>query len=126
MRVAAGAALGEIGDARELPVRQDAVRDAQTAHVGVLRRRHVEQPVVFPAKRIGRFGKLVVRRLLLQPRISIERMLVALDTLLLVELAAGGDGAVLRGDVLGIRPARRRRFGGSTRQAAPGARDLEA
>ena len=45
MRIAAAEALGEIGDAGELPVLQDAVRDAQPAHVGVLRRRDVEQAV---------------------------------------------------------------------------------
>ena len=39
VRIAAAVALGEVGEARELPMREDAVRDAQAAHVGVLRRR---------------------------------------------------------------------------------------
>ena len=37
--IAAGIALGEIGDAGELRVLEDAVRDAQPAHVGLLVRR---------------------------------------------------------------------------------------
>ena len=64
VRIAAAAALGEVGEARELPVLQDAVRDAQPAHVGVLRRRDVEQAVVAPAEIVGALGKLAVSRLL--------------------------------------------------------------
>ena len=96
VRIAAAVALGEIGQARQLPVLEDAVRHAQPAHVGVLRRRDIEQPVVFPAEGVGGLREFVARGLLLEPRIGVERVLLALDLLLLVELAAGGDGAVLR------------------------------
>ena len=48
-----GAAVGEIGEARELPVLHDAVRNAQPAHIGRLRWRHVEQPVIAPAEIVG-------------------------------------------------------------------------
>src|ERR1043165_2267259 len=42
MRIRTAAALREIGDTGELPVLQDAVRDAQPAHVGILRGRDIE------------------------------------------------------------------------------------
>ena len=88
MRVRPAAALGEIGDAGELPVLQDAVRNAQPAHVGVLRGRDVEQPVIAPAEIVGGLRRLVLLRLLLQPVVGIERMLLALELLLIGELAA--------------------------------------
>ena len=106
MRVRPAAALGEIGDAGELPVLQDAVRDAQPAHVGVLRRRHVEQAVVAPAEIVGGLRRLVVLRLLLQPRIGVERMLLALELFLVGELAARRRRAVLRLEVDRVRPGR--------------------
>mgnify|MGYP000267011302 CR=1 FL=1 len=45
-------------------------------------------------------------RLLLQPRIGIERMFVALEFLLIVELAARRNGAILRLEVNGVRSDR--------------------
>ena len=49
------------------------------AHVGILRRRDIEQAVIAPAEIIRRVRRRVVERLLLQPRIGIERMLLALE-----------------------------------------------
>ena len=49
------------------------------AHVGILRRRDVEQAVIAPAEIVRRVRRRVVERLLLQPRIGIERMLLALE-----------------------------------------------
>ena len=48
VRVAAGIALRQISEAVELPMLQDAVGNAQPAHIGSLRRRHVKQPVELP------------------------------------------------------------------------------
>ena len=60
-------------------MRQDAVSDAQPAHVGSLRRRDIKQPVIAPAEIVGRLRRIVVARLLLQACVGIERMLLALD-----------------------------------------------
>ena len=46
--------LGEIGQPRKLPVLQDAVRNPQPAHVGILRRRDIEQAVIAPAEIVRR------------------------------------------------------------------------
>ena len=62
MRIAAAIALGEVGEAGELRVLEDAVRDPQPAHVGVLVRRDVEQAEEAPAEIVGRLGIFVVRR----------------------------------------------------------------
>ena len=62
VRVAAAVVLGEIGDAGELRSLEDAVRDAQPAHVGVLVGRDVEQPEEPPAEIVGRLGIFVFRR----------------------------------------------------------------
>ena len=96
MRVGPAAALREIGDAGELPMLQDAVRNAQPAHVGVLRRRDVEQAVIAPAEIVRGLRRLVLLRLLLQPVVGVERMLLALELLLVGELAARRRDAVLR------------------------------
>ena len=50
MRIGTAEFFGDVGDAGKLPVLENAVRNAQAAHVGVLRRRHVEQAVVAPAE----------------------------------------------------------------------------
>ena len=98
--------LGEIGQARKLPMRHDPVRDPQPAHVGILRRRDIEQAVIAPAKIIRRARRRVVERLLLQPRIGIERMLLAFELLRIGELLAGCDEPVLRLEMRGIRSGR--------------------
>src|SRR5581483_4064328 len=76
---------------------------AQPAHIGVLGRRYVEQPIELPAEGIGGLWIFVVGGLLLEPAIGIERMLLALELLLFGELAPGFDEAVLRAQVLGVR-----------------------
>src|SRR5690349_16710907 len=98
--------LGDVGDACELPVLENAVRDAQAAHVRGLRRRNVKDAVIAPAEIVGWLWRLVVTGLRHQPRIGIERMLVALDLLLIVELAAARDRAVLRFQVDRVRSDR--------------------
>ena len=90
VRIAAAVALGDVGDARELPMREDAVRDAQAAHVGVLRRRDVKQPVEAPTEIVDALGVAALRAFLLETRIGIEGMLVALGLLLGRELLARG------------------------------------
>ncbi len=81
--------LGEIGHPGELPVLQDAIRDPQPAHVGILRRRDIEQAKIAPAEIIRRRRRRVVERLLLQPRIGVERMFFALEFFLVGEFLAG-------------------------------------
>src|SRR5205814_3231044 len=104
MRIAATVAYGEIGKFGQLPVLDDAVRYPQPAHVRILRGRHVKQSVVAPAEVVGRLRRGVVHGLLLETAVSVERMPLALELLLVVELAACRDGAVLRRDMLGIGP----------------------
>jgi len=93
---AAAVALRQISDARELPSVEDAVVNAQAAHVGILRRRQIKQPVVAPAEIVRRLRKLIVGGLLLQPSVGVERMFFTLQLLLVGELAAGGQHAILR------------------------------
>ena len=81
-------ALGQIGHAGELPMLEDAVRNPHPAHVGILRRRDVKQTVIAPAKIIRGRRRRVGERLLLQPRIGIERVLFALEFLLVGEFFA--------------------------------------
>ena len=122
MRVAAGGHVGEVGDAGELPRIEDAVVDAHPAHERILRRRDVEQTVIFPPERVGGLRELILRRLLFQPRVGVERMLLALPFLRVDELLAGGLGLGLRGEVRRVGTARRR---GASRPAGPAGR-LEA
>src|SRR4051812_8071729 len=123
MRIAAAVALGEIGKSGQLPVLDDAVRYPQPAHVGVLGGRHIKQSVVAPAEVVGRLRRSIARGLLLEPAVSVERMLLALELLLVVELAACRDGAVLRRDMLGIGPGWN--LGFAAAEPAAGARDLQ-
>ena len=91
MRVAAAIALGEVGKPGELPVLEDAVRDAQAAHVGILVRRDIEQAEKPPAEIVRRLRRLVVARLLLEPLVAVEGMLLALELFLIGELFAGSE-----------------------------------
>ena len=100
--------LGEVGHAGKLPVFQNAVRNPQPAHVGILRRGDVKQSVIAPAEIIGRRRRRVVERLLLQPRIGVERMFLALELFLVGELFARGCDLVLRLDMRGFRSDRLR------------------
>ncbi len=104
---------------------ENAVRDAQPAHVGALRRCAVEQAVVAPAEIVGRLRGFVLSGLLLQPLIGVERMLLALEFLLVGKLAAGLDGAVLRFEVDRV-GADRLGCGGGGLAVSRRARDLEA
>ena len=81
-------ALGEIGKAGELPVLEDAVRDTQAGHIGILRRRDIEQPEITPAEIVRRRRRGVVERLLLQALIGVEGMLFALEFFLVDKLLA--------------------------------------
>src|SRR5215831_18099759 len=104
MRIGPAAPLGEVGNASKLPMLEDAVRNAQPAHVGALRRRRVEQAVIAPAEIVGGLWRLVLPSLLLQPLVGIEGMLLALEILLVRELAAGRRRAVLGLDMDRIGP----------------------
>ncbi len=118
--------LGEIGKPCELPVLENAVGNAQAAHIGVLRRGDVEQAVIAPAKIVGRRWRRVGQRLLLEPRIGIEGMLLALELLLVDELFARGQNLVLRLDVRGLRANGLGIGLRAATQAAPDLADLQA
>jgi hypothetical protein len=129
--IAAGTALGEVGDAGELL--EDAVGNAQPAHVGLLGRRAVEQAEEAPAEIVVGLGRLIGRGLGLELLIAVERVQFALELLLVGKLAAGLDDAILGGDVRRIRAGhcRRRRCAcgcraGGARKAARRLRDLQA
>ena len=130
MGIAAAIALGEVGDPGKLPVREDAVRHPQPAHIGVLVRRHVEQAEVAPAEIVRRLGVLVVRRLRLQPVVAVERMQFALELLLFGKLAAGLENAVLGAQMRGVGAGRfgsgRALRGGDAAIRAGGLGDLQA
>src|SRR6516162_1295472 len=104
MGVGAGIALGQIGEASELPSFKYAVRDAEPAHVGFLRRRAVEQAEETPAEIVVGFRCFVSSRLFLQPLVSVERVKLAFEFFWIGKLAAGFDHAVLRAQSGGIGP----------------------
>jgi len=97
VRIAAAVAFGEIGNACELPMLENAVRNAQAAHEGILRRRDVEQAVIAPAEIVRWRRRRVVFRLVFQALIGIEGMLLALEF-----LRVGQFLAVLEKPVLGF------------------------
>ena len=115
MGVAAGVTLGEIGEAGKLPVVENAVGDAQPAHIGFLRWRAVKQAEETPAKIVVGFRRFVLGGLILQPLISIERIELALEFLRIGELAAGFDRPVLRAQSRRVGPDRLRRRCGAVR-----------
>ena len=117
--VAAAISLGEIGDARELRGLENAVRHPQPAHVGILVRRDVEQSEEAPAEIVRRLGIFVLGGVLLQPLVSVERMLLALELLRIRQLAAGREHAVLRLARGGIGTDRLARRGAMRPQPAP-------
>ena len=117
MRITAAIALGEIGDAGELRRLENAVRDAQPAHIGVLVRRDVEQAEKTPAEIVRRLRIFALGGVILEPLVGVERMLLALELLLIGEFLAGGEDAVLRLEPGGIGPDRLgRRRGGPARR----------
>src|SRR3974390_1911378 len=96
MRVAASVSFGESGEPRELMRFENAVRDPQTAHVGVLVGRDVEQTEISPAEIVRRFRILVICRLCPQARVCVEWMLLAFEFFLVRKLAARREQALLR------------------------------
>ena len=119
--------LDQIGKPRKLPMLHDAVGNAQPAHVGILRRSDIEQAVIAPAEIVRRRRPRIDQRLLFQPRIGIERMLLALPLFLIDELFAGRGDLVLRLDVRRLRSARLGiRLARTAAEAAPDPADLQA
>ena len=128
VRIAPAPARRCISDAVELPVREDAVRQAQPAHEGAVGGGEEEEPVEAPAEVVEALGELAGGRLRSQTRIGIEGMLVALGLLLggdflAVRLEARHGGEVCRFRSRGCRgtaePAQRL-------EAGRGARGLQA
>ena len=129
VRVAPAVRLRQVGDAGQLPVRENAVGDAQPAHVGVLCRRQVEQPVEAPAEIVDALGEQPLRALVPEAAVGIEGMLVALGLLLGRELPACRLEAGHGGQVLLVGPGRLGRaatFGAKRLQALCGAACLDA
>jgi hypothetical protein len=112
-------------------VLENAVRHAQPAHVRVLVGRDVKKTKKPPAKIVGGLGVFVFRRLLFQLFVAVKGMQLALEFLLVRELFAFREHAVLGTD---MRRVRTRRLGNSARRsfirdggsAASRARDLQA
>ena len=77
--VAAGVTLREVGKPGQLPVRQDAIGNAQAAHIGLLRRRAVEQTEKSPAEIVVGLRCFVAGGLVFQFLVAVERMQVALE-----------------------------------------------
>ena len=132
--IAAAATLYEIGEPRELPMLEDAIGDAQAAHVGLLVRRHVEQAEEAPAEIIVRLGRLVGGGLRLELLVAVERIELALEFFRIRELAASLEHALLRAQSGGVGPdrlagspaLRRRRSSRKTVRSARAFRDLQA
>src|SRR5262249_16203070 len=80
--------------------------NAQPAHVGVLRRRDVEQAIETPTEIIRRLGRLVAGRLCLEPFVTVERMQFALEFLRVGKLLARARETVLRLVGCGVRAGR--------------------
>ena len=123
----------QIGDTGKLPVLENSVWNAQAAHEGVLRRRHIEQAVKAPAEIVRRRRRRVALGLRLQTFIGIERMLLALEFLGIGQLLALADKPVLsleaggvRTDRLGIDLAGWRVRSGGDADAPADAPDLQA
>src|SRR5215471_4247215 len=104
MSVAAAVALGEIGQAGKFSIFDNAVRDPQSAHIGVLVRRDIEQAAIAPAEIVGWLGIFTPDGVLLQPLVSVERMLFAFKSLLIGKVAASCENAVLRLERGGVGP----------------------
>ena len=78
---------GEIRQAGKFSIFDNAVRDPQSAHIGVLVRRDIEQAEIAPAEIIGWLWIFTPNRMLLQPLVSVERMLLPFKSLLIGESA---------------------------------------
>src|SRR5664279_4043375 len=75
MRISAAEFFGKVGNSRELPMGKNTVRNAQPAHIAVLRRCDIEETIIPPAKIIGGLRKFVARRLAAQFLIGVKRVL---------------------------------------------------
>src|SRR5205823_7077248 len=96
---------------------EDAVRNAQPAHIGLLRRRAVEQAEETPAEIIVGSWRFVSRGLFLEPPVAVEGMKLAFELFRVGELAARFEDAVLRPQRRGIRSDRFRGSGGAVRRS---------
>src|SRR6266702_6562243 len=96
---------------------EDAVRNAQPAHIVLLRRGAVEQAEKAPAEIVVGLGRFVFCGLLLQPLVAVERMKLAFELFRIGELAAGFEDAVLRPQRRGIWPERFHGSGGAARRS---------
>src|SRR5580692_4627592 len=76
-------------------MRKNAVGDAQSAHIGFLSRRAVEQAEEAPAEIVVGLRRLVLGGLVFELLVAVERMQLALEFFRVRQLAAGLDGAVL-------------------------------
>ena len=124
--VTAGEIVGDRGDAAQLMRADHAAGNTQPAHERVLRRRHVKQAVELGQEDIGALGELSIRRQSRYLIETIQRMLFALRFLLRRQLAAGGEGAILRGALQIVGIGRRGVAGRRGRQAERAAPRLDA
>ena len=111
--VAATEGVGGVGEAQHLPRRQDAVGNAQAAHEGILRRRDIEEPLVFGQEDVDALGELPGLGATHDLVPSVERMACPLGGLLGDQPAARRHRPILGGMLqrvrtgrLGRRPAR--------------------
>jgi hypothetical protein len=96
---AAAETLGDIGQPSCLIRRHDAARQAQAEHERILVRRGVEEPVEFVAEDVETLGEAAGRRVGGHFVPLVERVLLAFRQLFRHQLAAGRDGAILRGNM---------------------------
>ena len=106
--IGAGVSFRDIGDAAQLMGVEDPVRDPQAAHEGVLRGRHIEQPVKLVQEDVGGLRKTAGFGVGAHLVPHVERVLGAFRHLLRRELLAGGEKAILRGAMDCFRTGRRR------------------
>ena len=102
VRIPSGVSLGEFADARELPMLENAVGNAQAAHVCCLVGCAVEQAVEAPAEIVVSLRRLVVGGLRLQPLVAIERMQLPLELFGIGKFFAFFEEALLRAQMIGI------------------------
>ncbi len=131
MGISAAIALGGVGHAFKLRGLENPIGNAKPAHVGVVGRGAVEQAEEPPTKIIVWLGRGIGGGLGLKLFIAVEGVQLALEFLLVGELAARFRPLVLSPPMGGIRTGRlgRRRRGSRTisaRDVACGLRDLQA
>src|ERR1700680_4589537 len=114
-------------------MRKNAVGNAQAAHIGLLRRRAVEQAEEAPAEIVVWLWRLVLGGLVFELLVAVERMQLALEFFRVRQLAAGLDGAILGAQRRGVGSDRFccccvcwGRCGTITRRGSRRLRDLQA